>query len=139
MRSAGILTAGGLAVLAGCHGLGNLLEEALKERPPAALDVMSVASDARVDSVGVLAGSFVGEGTPRGVHLLSSDTVFIAGLARRGLGVAILSESMAGAFPDLIAVPIGGIGVPALLALVWQERNSPALAAFLRHCRETFF
>ena len=70
-------------MLSGCHGLGNLLEEALKERPPAPLDSMTVASDARIDSLGVLAGSFVGEGTGRAVHLLSSDTTFIAELARR--------------------------------------------------------
>ena len=83
MRLAGILAGGALVALAGCHGLGNLLEEALKERPAAPLDAMGVASDARIDSAGVLAGSFVGEGTARGVHLLSSDTVFIAELARR--------------------------------------------------------
>jgi hypothetical protein len=83
MHAPRILAAAALAVLAGCHGLGSLLEEALKERPPAPLDVMGVASDARIDSAGVLAGSFVGEGTARGVHLLSSDTTFIAELARR--------------------------------------------------------
>jgi hypothetical protein len=83
MRSPGILAAAAFGVLAGCHGLGNLLEEALKERPPAPLDVMGLASDARIDSAGVLAGSFVGEGTGRAVHLLSSDTGFIADLARR--------------------------------------------------------
>ena len=83
MRLAGILAGGALVALAGCHGIGTLLEEALKERPAAPLDVMGVASDARIDSAGVLAGSFVGEGTARGVHLLSSDTVFIAELARR--------------------------------------------------------
>jgi hypothetical protein len=44
---------------------------------------MSVASDARVDSVGYVVGSFVGEGTSRAVHLLSSDTGFIAAIARR--------------------------------------------------------
>ncbi len=83
MRLAGILAGGALIALAGCHGIGNLLEEALKERPAAPLDVMGVVSDARIDSAGVLAGSFVGEGTARGVHLLSSDTIFIAELARR--------------------------------------------------------
>jgi DNA-binding transcriptional LysR family regulator len=72
------------------------------------------------------------------VALVATSPETVAGLARRGLGVAILSESMAGAYPDLIAVPIDGIDVPALLALVWQARSSPALAAFLRHCRETF-
>jgi hypothetical protein len=44
---------------------------------------MGLASDARIDSAGVLAGSFVGEGTARAVHLISSDTAVIAGLARR--------------------------------------------------------
>jgi hypothetical protein len=44
---------------------------------------MSVASDVRIDSAGYLVGSFVGEGTTRSVHLLSSDTAVIAGLLRR--------------------------------------------------------
>ena len=44
---------------------------------------MDVASDARVDSLGHLAGSFVGEGTARAVHLLSTDSGLIAQLARR--------------------------------------------------------
>jgi hypothetical protein len=75
--------------LAGCSGAGRFLLEAFRERPPAPLDSMSVASDARVDSMGYVVGSFVGEGTSRAVHLLSSDTGFIAALARRyrpGLG-----------------------------------------------------
>jgi hypothetical protein len=44
---------------------------------------MPLASDVRVDSAGHLVGSFVGEGTSRAVHLLSSDTVLIQTLARR--------------------------------------------------------
>ncbi len=44
---------------------------------------MSVASDVRIDSLGYLVGSFVGEGTSRAVHLLSSDTGLVAGLLRR--------------------------------------------------------
>ncbi|MEV6299124.1 LysR family transcriptional regulator [Actinoplanes sp. NPDC051861] len=69
------------------------------------------------------------------VALVATSPDTVAGLARRGLGVAILSESMAASFPDLIAVPIDGIDIPALLALVWQERGNPALAAFLRKFR----
>jgi hypothetical protein len=76
-----VLLAG--AALGGCRTLGRALEEAMRERPAAPLDSMGVASDARIDSAGVLAGSFVGEGTARAVHLLSSDTGVIAGLARR--------------------------------------------------------
>jgi hypothetical protein len=70
-------------LLAGCSGAGRFLREVFRERPPAPLDSMSVASDARVDSMGYVVGSFVGEGTSRAVHLLSSDTGFIAALARR--------------------------------------------------------
>ncbi|MBG0568998.1 LysR family transcriptional regulator [Actinoplanes aureus] len=72
------------------------------------------------------------------VALVATSPDTVAGLARRGLGIAILSESMAGAYPDLTAIPIDGIEIPALLALVWQDRSSPALAAFLRHCKKAF-
>jgi hypothetical protein len=67
----------------GCRGAGRFLGEMLRERPPAPLDSMSVASDVRIDSAGYLVGSFVGEGTSRSVHLLSSDTGLVAGLLRR--------------------------------------------------------
>ena len=67
----------------GCAALGRAVREGLRERPATPLDSLSVASDARVDSSGALAGSFVGEGTSRAVHLLSSDTAVIASLARR--------------------------------------------------------
>ena len=72
-----------LSLLSGCGGAGRFLGELLRERPPAPLDSMSVASDARIDSAGFLVGSFVGEGTSRSVHLLSSDTGLVAGLLRR--------------------------------------------------------
>ncbi|BCY05431.1 LysR family transcriptional regulator [Actinoplanes sp. L3-i22] len=72
------------------------------------------------------------------VALVATSPDTVAGLARRGLGVAVLSESMAAAHPDLVAVPIDGIGIPALLALVWPERTSPALAAFLKRCLAAF-
>jgi len=69
--------------VAGCKGAGEFLRELLRERPPAALDSIPLASDARIDSAGYLAGSFVGEGTSRAIHLLSSDSVFIGELVRR--------------------------------------------------------
>src|SRR5829696_7377258 len=70
------------AVLGGCRTLGHALGN-IRERPAVPLDSMGVASDARIDTAGVLAGSFVGEGTARAVHLVSSDTAVIAVLARR--------------------------------------------------------
>ncbi len=67
----------------GCRFTGRLLQGLLEERPPAPLRAFSVASDVRIDSTGMILGSFVGEGTPRQFHLLSSDTTFIAELLRR--------------------------------------------------------
>jgi hypothetical protein len=71
------------AATAGCSSAGRFLERLLEERPPMPLDSLPLASDARLDSAGRLAGSFVGEGTSRAVHLLSSDTAFIAALLQR--------------------------------------------------------
>jgi hypothetical protein len=65
-----------------CAALGSAFD-GLGERPPSPLDEATVASDARLDSAGALLGSFIGEGTSRQVHLLSSDTALIGELARR--------------------------------------------------------
>lgn len=80
---AAALVLGSLTVIGGCRSAGRFLGELLRERPPAPLDSMSVASDVRIDSLGYLVGSFVGEGTSRSVHLLSSDTGLVAALLRR--------------------------------------------------------
>ncbi len=63
----------------------------------------------------------------------------VADLAARGLGVAVLSESMAAAHaPRLRSVAITGTDIPAVLALIWKPQVSPALGEFLRHCRKAF-
>jgi DNA-binding transcriptional LysR family regulator len=62
----------------------------------------------------------------------------VADLAVRGLGVGVLSASMGSRYPDLTAVPLDGIRLPALLALVWRSPGSPALRALLPHCRAAF-
>lgn len=72
-----------LAGLGGCAGTGRFLGELFREHPPTPLDSMSLASDVRIDSFGYLVGSFVGEGTSRSLHLLSSDTALVATLLRR--------------------------------------------------------
>lgn len=73
---AGLLTLG----LAACGvSLGTLFEE----RPAHPLPRFASTSDAWVDSSGGIRGSFVGEGTSHAVHLVSTDTGFIAGLIRR--------------------------------------------------------
>lgn len=75
---AGGMLLGGM--LLGCASKRGLVSE---EPVPAPLDSMPVASDVRLDSSGSLAGSLVGEGTSREVHLVSSDTALIETLARR--------------------------------------------------------
>lgn len=72
------------------------------------------------------------------VALVASAPGAVADLASRGMGVAVLSESMAAAYPNLVAVPITEVGMPALLTLVWRPRVSSALAALLPHCRRAF-
>jgi DNA-binding transcriptional LysR family regulator len=56
----------------------------------------------------------------------------IAELARRGLGVAVLSESMPAAY-GLHPLAIPDADVTAGLALIWRSPASPALHALLRH------
>jgi hypothetical protein len=73
-----LLLAGALACGAGAPPGG-----VLPRRPSAPLDSLPLASDVRVDAAGQLAGSFVGEGTSRAVHLLSSDTTLLLTLDRR--------------------------------------------------------
>jgi DNA-binding transcriptional LysR family regulator len=62
----------------------------------------------------------------------------VADLAVRGMGVAVLSASMARAHPDLRAVPVSGVDISALLALVWRPAASPALRELLAQCRAAF-
>ena len=63
----------------------------------------------------------------------------VADLAGRGLGVAILTETMAAGFSgQLTAVVIKDIVTPALLALVWARTESPALHELLVQSRQAF-
>jgi DNA-binding transcriptional LysR family regulator len=67
----------------------------------------------------------------------------VVDLARRGLGVAVLSESMVGSMvgdgDGLRARLVDDVDDPALLALVWAERPpAPALRELLAHARRAF-
>jgi DNA-binding transcriptional LysR family regulator len=73
------------------------------------------------------------------IALEASAPSAVADLAARGLGVAILSESIAASHTDRLRVlAIDGIDTPALLVLIWKPLPSPALREFLRHCRQAF-
>ncbi|QOC91616.1 LysR family transcriptional regulator [Micromonospora craniellae] len=61
----------------------------------------------------------------------------IADLAARGLGVAVLSESMTGHYESrLTALRIDDVDEPARLALAWSATPGPALDRLVAHCRD---
>lgn len=67
------------------------------------------------------------------VAIAASAPGAVADLAARGMGVGILSESMAVDYSDrLIALPIVDVGIDALLALVWSRRSSVAVKELVR-------
>ncbi|CCH33092.1 LysR substrate-binding domain-containing protein [Actinosynnema sp. NPDC047251] len=73
------------------------------------------------------------------IALQASAADAIADLAARGLGVAVLSESMAEHYRDrLDAVPISDVDTPGLLALVWKPSRGPAVRELVAHCRRAF-
>ncbi|MFJ8465449.1 LysR family transcriptional regulator [Streptomyces swartbergensis] len=73
------------------------------------------------------------------ITLQASSAEAIAGLAARGLGVGILSDSMAATYRDLLtARTIDDVETSALLALVWKGPPSPALRELLLHSRQAF-
>jgi DNA-binding transcriptional LysR family regulator len=73
------------------------------------------------------------------IALLASAPDAVADLAQRGLGVAILSQSMAAADDGrLQPVPIADIDIASILALVWRADPSPALRELLVHARAAF-
>lgn len=63
----------------------------------------------------------------------------VADLAIRGLGIAILSESMAANHNDTLrALAVDDIETPAVLALIWTRTPSPALRELVLHSRQAF-
>jgi DNA-binding transcriptional LysR family regulator len=78
-------------------------------------------------------------GVQPAIALQASAADAIADLAARGLGVAILSQSMAERYRDrLTARTIDDIAAPALLALIWKTAHNPATRALLSHARHAF-
>lgn len=72
------------------------------------------------------------------IALQASAPDAVADLATRGLGVAILSESMATSYPDLTSRVIADVDVEAVLALVWRPEISPALRELLSFTKRAF-
>ena len=73
------------------------------------------------------------------IALQASAPGAVADLAIRGLGIAILSKSMAASHGGrLKALAIDDIETPAVLALIWARTKSPALRELLLHSRQAF-
>ncbi|MGV8873388.1 MAG: LysR family transcriptional regulator [Rhodococcus sp. (in: high G+C Gram-positive bacteria)] len=80
-----------------------------------------------------------GVGLAPSITLQASAPDAVADLAARGLGVAILSASMAWFYDDrLVAVELSDSTTEALLALVWRPTTSPALAELVCVARDRF-
>jgi DNA-binding transcriptional LysR family regulator len=87
----------------------------------------------------VLDQACAAQGLRLDIALEASAPGTVADLAVRGLGVAVLSETMAAAHAEKLDVlPIGDVRIPALLAVIWKPAPSPAVDVFLSHCREAF-
>jgi DNA-binding transcriptional LysR family regulator len=78
-------------------------------------------------------------GVQADIALQASAPDAVADLAVRGLGLAILSESMAASYEGrLKALALEDVDAPAVLALVWAAQKSPALRELVVHSREAF-
>ncbi len=73
------------------------------------------------------------------IALQASAPTAVADLATRGLGIAVLSQSMA-RHPDsrLKALAIEDVRTPAVLSLIWTATKSHALRELLVHSRAAF-
>jgi DNA-binding transcriptional LysR family regulator len=72
------------------------------------------------------------------VALQASAPDAVIDLARRGFGVAILSESMSAACTDLKSITITDVRTPALLALIWSTGPNPARQQLIDHALRAF-
>lgn len=76
------------------------------------------------------------------VALQASAPDAVVDLAQRGLGLGILSASMTAVLEHerrgLVSIPVTGVDIAAVLALVWKAGANPALDELLRHCRTAF-
>jgi DNA-binding transcriptional LysR family regulator len=78
------------------------------------------------------------QGIQPDIALQASAPGAVVDLAIRGLGIAVLTETMAvGHAGRLKALPIDDIETPAVLALIWTTTDSPALRELLLQSRQT--
>jgi len=87
----------------------------------------------------VLDQACTAQGIQPDIALQASAPGAVADLAIRGLGIAILSASMAASHgAQLKTLVIDDIQTPAVLALIWTATENPALRELLHHSRQAF-
>ena len=134
LASLTILSEGLVAVVAPGHPLVSRESLPLPRLMEFPLICLPVGTGIR----GVLDQACAAAGIQLTVALQATAPGAVLDLAARGLGVGIVSESMLAERPDLCGVPIKGVKVPAMLALVWREGDSPVMEALVPHCRKAF-
>jgi DNA-binding transcriptional LysR family regulator len=73
------------------------------------------------------------------IALQASAPAAVAELAARGLGIAILSESMSDRYRDrLQAISLKGVRLDAVLSLVWRNNHNPAVSELVRSAQKAF-
>jgi DNA-binding transcriptional LysR family regulator len=134
LESLVIVSEGLVAVVGDGHRLGRRPDVPLGELTAYEIVSLPVGTGIR----GVFDQACAAAGLRPVIALEASAPGAVADLAERGMGVAVLSASMARGFPGLRAVPVSGVDIPALLAMVWRPAASPALRELVAQCRAAF-
>jgi DNA-binding transcriptional LysR family regulator len=124
-----------VAVTPAGHPLGGGRQVALRDVAAYPIICMPPGTGLRT----VLDRACAANGLRPGIAFQASAADAIAGLATRGLGVGVLTESMAERYREtLVAHTIGGAPDPTYLSLIWRPSPPPALRALLPHTRRAF-
>lgn len=86
----------------------------------------------------VLDGACAAAGLRPTLAVEASAPAAVLDLAARGLGVAVLSESMAASDGRLTSRRITDVRTPAVLSLAWRDQPAPALRVLVEHQHRAF-
>jgi DNA-binding transcriptional LysR family regulator len=131
LTSLTIVSEGLVAAVPPEHPLAGASSVSLRQLTTYPLICLPVGTGIRA----VLDQSCAAAGVQPAVALQATAPGAVLDLAARGMGVAVLSESMIP--PGVRAVTITGISMPAMLALAWREETT-VLRALLPLCRQAF-
>ncbi len=130
-----IVNEGLAAAVGSAHPLAARREVTLTELAEHALVCLPAGTGVRT----VLDRACAAAGLRPAIRVQANARDAVVDLARRGLGVAVLSETMVGnPGPGMVSLPITGIKIPAVLALIWRTSPSRALRELLIRCKTAF-